>query len=490
MISLKLDRPDLIRTGAYIGGQWITDGPTFKVQNPADGSVVAEVLDGGPELARQAADAAAEAFETWRKALPKTRSDLLRRWFDLVTRHAEDLARLMSLEQGKPLSESRAEIAYGAGYIEWFSEEARRNGGDVIPRNKDGREMFALTEPLGVAAVVTPWNFPNAMIARKMAPAIAAGCTVVGKPAADTPLSALALAALAEEAEFPPGLLNLVPAAHGNARGVVQAWQDDMRVRKLSFTGSTQTGRKLAEAAAPTLKRLSLELGGDAPFIVLDDADLDVALQALKAAKFRNGGQACTAANRVLVHRDVQDAFVARIEALIDGLKVGPATDPEAEIGPLIHQDAVAKVERLVGQAIEAGAQLRRGGRVHPQLGGTFYAPTLLTGVTAEMEISRTEVFGPVIALQTFADEAEAIRMANDTEYGLAAYLFSKDAGRCWRMTRALEFGVVGVNEGLVSTEVAPFGGVKQSGYGREGSIHGLSEYQSLKYVCFGGIGD
>lgn len=487
---MGVERLDLVRTQAFIGGTWLDDpsGGLFDVVDPADGTPIAQVTDGGAALARQAADAAHAAFPAWRNETAKTRATLLRGWFDLVVRHADDLARLASWEMGKPLAEAKGEVAYAAGYLEWFAEEAKRANGDVIPTPVAGRQLLAVREPLGVAAVITPWNFPVAMIARKFGPALAAGCTVVAKPAEDTPLSALALVALAQQAGIPAGVINIVPASRERTPEIAQAWLDDDRIRKLSFTGSTPVGKLLAKGSAETLKRLSLELGGDAPFIVFEDADLDVAADALMKAKFRNAGQACIAANRVLVQDGVYDAFAAKMAEMVRKLTVGHAVKGAFDVGPLINRRALEKVERLVAQAVSDGAKVVVGGARHVP-GETFYTPTVLVDVPVELSGSCEEIFGPVLPLTRFSTEEEAVALANDTPFGLAAYFCSKDLARVWRVAGRLQTGMVGVNEGAISTEYAPFGGVKQSGYGREGSVHGLAEYQSLKYLCLGGLG-
>lgn len=487
---LRMERLDLIKTGAFIGGEWVNEpsGATFPVLNPADGSLIVEVADCGADLAKAAADAAAQAFVTWRHTTAKTRSGLLRAWFDLVIKHQDDLARLMAWEMGKPLAEGKGEVAYGAGYLEWFAEEAKRANGDVIPTPIAGRQMLAVREPLGVAAVITPWNFPVAMIARKFGPALAAGCTVVAKPAEDTPLSALALVQLAHEAGVPAGVINIVPASRTRTPDIAQAWLDDGRVRKISFTGSTPVGKLLARGSADTLKRLSLELGGDAPFIVFEDADLDVAVDALMKAKFRNAGQACIAANRVLVHDSIYDAFARKMADAVGRLTVGSAQNGAFDIGPLINRRALDKVERLVAEALASGARVLVGGARH-SAGETFYQPTVLADVPDHLRASCEEIFGPVLPLSRFQTEDEAVALANDTAFGLAAYFCSKDQARVWRVAGRLEAGMVGINEGAISSEYAPFGGVKESGYGREGSVHGLAEYQSLKYICMGGLG-
>ena len=485
---LALARPDLLRDGAFIYGLWVEPREdVFEVLDPADGRLITRVLDCDADLAASAADAACRAFETWRETTGRRRADHLRAWFEAVIRNAEDLARLISLEQGKPLAEARAEVSYGAAYLEWFAEEARRIHGDVIPSPFTGRRMKALVEPVGVCAVVTPWNFPLAMIARKVAPALAAGCTIIAKPAEDTPLTALALAFLAEEAGLPPGVFNVVPASRVRAASVVDVWLDDPRVRKLSFTGSTAVGKHLAARAATTLKRVSLELGGDAPVLVFDDADLDLAVEGVMKAKFRNAGQACIAANRIYVQDGIFETFVARLTAATAALRVGAARDGAADIGPLINARAAAKVVELVAEALQGGARVRVGGDLHPR-GAGFYAPTILTNVAADARLAREEIFGPVASVTRFIGEDEAVTLANATPYGLAAYAFTSDARRIARLEVRLEAGMVGINEGAISTEVAPFGGIKASGYGREGSRHGLADYQHLKYICEGGL--
>lgn len=487
---LDLVRPDLLRRrafvgGEWVGGEWVGGGGTFAVLNPADDSLVADVADADAVLAARAVDAAAHAFETWRATTAAERARVLRAWHGLVLSHAEDLARLLSREQGKPLAEARGEIAYGAGYIEWFAEEARRTYGDVIPSPRAGTRILTIKEPVGVAAVITPWNFPMAMIARKAAPALAAGCTVVAKPAPETPLSALALAVLAQEAGVPNGVLNILPTSR--AAEVGGAWMADARVRKLSFTGSTAVGKRLAADSAPTLKRLSLELGGDAAFIVFEDADLDLAVEALMAAKFRNAGQACIAANRVYVQAGVYEPLLERLVARVSSLTVGAASDGPADIGPLIHPGAVHKTEALVRDAVERGARLLLGGAARPGP-GSFFAPTILADVSPDTVCACEEIFAPVLAISRFDDESEAVARANASPFGLAAYVCTSDAGRIWRLSARLEAGIIGVNEGAVSTEVAPFGGIKQSGYGREGSKYGLADYQTIKSISWGGL--
>jgi succinate-semialdehyde dehydrogenase/glutarate-semialdehyde dehydrogenase len=486
---LQLDRKDLIVTHAWIGNRRVpsTDAGTFRVENPADGSLIAEVADCGAPEARAATDAASRAFSCWRKLLAKERAAHLQAWLALVRRNQEDLARLISLEQGKPLVESRGEVAYGAGYIEWFAEEAKRTYGDVIPETAPGRKIIVTKEPVGVAAAITPWNFPIAMLARKIAPALAAGCTIVAKPAEDTPLSALALALLASEAGLPAGIINVVPASRGRAASVADAWLEDERVRKLSFTGSTAVGKHLAQASAPTLKRLSLELGGNAPFIVFEDADLDQAVKGMIAAKFRNAGQTCICANRIYVADEIYADFAERAVEAVSKLRVGAAGEGDAEIGPLINAKALEKVERHVANAIERGARVLIGGERHA-LGRYFYEPTVLADVDSTMSLSCEETFGPVAPLFRFSTEEEAITAANNTPFGLAAYFYSRDIARVMRVAAALESGMIGINEAAISTEVAPFGGVKDSGYGREGSSYGIEEYLQTKYLCLGGL--
>jgi len=486
-MTLTIERKDLLPARNWIV-RWCEaqDGRRFDVVDPATDTVFANVPDGGAADAHAAVDAAHAAFRTWRAVPAKQRAQILKRWNDLIIAHQEDLGRLISREQGKPLAEGRGEVAYAASYVEWFAEEATRSNGDVIPAPVVGRRMFALTEPVGVVAAITPWNFPAAMIARKIAPALAAGCTVVCKPAEDTPLTSLALVRLAEEAGVPPGVINIVTASRERAAEVVDVWLDDPRVRKITFTGSTPVGKHLARRSADTLKKLSLELGGNAPFIVFEDADIDAAVEGLMAAKFRNGGQTCVCPNRVFVHAHVHDVFVEKLAKRIDGLKVGPPSDPASQIGPMINARAVDKIERHVRDAIERGARVVVGGERLRGLGQNYFAPTLLTGADATMACACEETFGPVVTVTRFQSEQEVIAAANATPYGLAAYFYSQDARRIWRVAEALEAGLVGINEGALAAEAAPFGGVKESGYGREGSVHGLDDYMQLKYVCQG----
>ena len=482
-----------MQTLTYIAGRWqaAQDGRTFDVRNPADDSLIAPVADGGAADARLAADAAAEALPAWKARTARERCLILKKWQALIERDVEPLAQLISREQGKPVAEARGEIAYSAGYVEWFAEEGVRAHGEVIAAPDNGKRLMVLREAVGVVAVVTPWNVPAAMIARKIAPALAAGCTVVAKPAEDTPLTSLALVKLAEEAGVPPGVLNIVPASRERTPDVVGQWLADGRVRKISFTGSTAVGKLLARESAATLKKLSLELGGNAPFIVFEDADINAAVEGLMAAKFRNGGQTCVSPNRVYVHEAVHDRFVDKLAARVGALKVGPADWAPAEIGPMINARAVDKIERHVNDAIARGARAAVGGhRVRNEIasGPNYYAPTVLTGATREMELSCEETFGPVVPVFRFASEDEVIQQANDTPFGLAGYFYSNDVRRIWRVACALETGMVGINEGAITAQAAPFGGVKESGYGREGSHWGLDEYLHTKYLCQGNL--
>jgi len=483
-----------MKTLTCIAGRWqaAQDGREFDVRNPADDSLIARVADGGAADARLAADAAAQALAEWKARTPRERCQILKKWHALVERDTERLAELISREQGKPLAEARGEIAYANGYIEWFAEEGVRAYGEIVPAPVSSRRLLVVKEAVGVVAVITPWNFPAAMIARKIAPALAAGCTVVAKPAEDTPLTSLALVALAEEAGVPPGVLNIVPASRERTPEVAGEWLADPRVRKISFTGSTAVGKLLARESAATLKKLSLELGGNAPFIVFEDADIAAAVEGLMAAKFRNGGQTCVSPNRVYVHEAVHDRFVDKLATRVGALRVGPATWPQAEIGPMINSRAVEKIERHVKDAVARGAKVAVGGqRVRNDVanGPNYYAPTVLTGATKDMALSCEETFGPVAPVFKFSTEEEVIREANDTPFGLAGYFFSNDIKRIWRVAGALETGMVGINEGAISAPAAPFGGVKESGFGREGSHWGLDEYLHTKYLCQGGLG-
>lgn len=484
---MRMNDSTLLRTRAYIDGAWTEadDGARFDVLNPADGGVLASVPDMGAAETRRAIEAAAAALPAWRARTAKERAAILRKWFELIMAHQEDLAVLMTSEQGKPLAEARGEVAYGASFIEWFAEEGKRVYGDVIPAHGADKRILVLKEPIGVVAAITPWNFPIAMITRKAGPALAAGCAMVIKPAEDTPLCALALAELAERAGLPKGVLNIVTTM--KAAEVGGELTANPIVRKLSFTGSTEVGKLLMRQSADTVKKVALELGGNAPFIVFDDADLDAAVAGAMASKYRNAGQTCVCANRLLVQDGIYDAFAARLAEAVAKLKVGPGLSGDVQQGPLINADAVAKVEELLGDAVAKGAKIVCGGKRHA-LGGTFFEPTIVTGLTPAMRIAREEIFGPVAPLFRFQTEDEAIRMANDTEFGLAAYFYARDIARVWRVAEGLEYGIVGINEGIISTEVAPFGGVKESGIGREGSKYGIDDFVEIKYLCMGGI--
>ncbi|MGC5804780.1 NAD-dependent succinate-semialdehyde dehydrogenase [Ralstonia pseudosolanacearum] len=486
----QLRHTGLIRTDNLIYGRWSAgaDGARYAVTDPATGSIIAQVADSSAADARAATDAAARALPAWRDTLPAERTAILRRWHAAIVANADALGRLISLEQGKPFAEGRGEVMYGASYVAWFADEATRIYGDLIPQQQRGKRMSAIKEPIGIVAAITPWNFPLAMIARKIAPALAAGCTVVAKPAEDTPLTALALAQLAQEAGLPPGVLNMIAASRERGVAAVADWLQDGRVRKITFTGSTPVGKHLARESAGTLKKLSLELGGNAPFIVFDDADLDAAIAGLLSAKFRNGGQTCVCPNRVYVQAGVYDRFAAMLAARVSALKVAPATDPDAQIGPMINARAVDKIERHVQDAVAHGARVLAGGKRLPEVGTHFYAPTVLADAHPGMALCGEETFGPVVPLFRFTDEAEAVRAANDTPFGLAAYFYSQDVRRIDRVAHALEAGIVGINEGALASEAAPFGGVKESGYGREGSKYGLDDYLSIKYLCQGGL--
>ena len=479
----QLNDPDLLREQCWIGGAW-TGAPSLAVTDPATGETLASVpvLDEGQVQA--AVDAAQAALPSWRAKTAGERAKVLRRWFDLVTAATDDLAMILTREQGKPLAEAKGEIAYAAAYIEWFAEEAKRIYGEVIPSHRADSRLVVIRQPVGVVAAITPWNFPAAMVTRKIAPALAAGCTVVAKPASQTPLTALALARLAEQAGVPAGVLNVVT---GSARGVGGVLTASPVVAKLSFTGSTEVGKTLMAQCAPTMKKLSMELGGNAPFIVFPDADLDAAVEGAIASKYRNNGQTCVCVNRILVHKDVAKAFEAKLAQAVTKLKVGPGTEAGVALGPLIDEAAVLKVEEHIADALEHGGRLVSGGKRHA-LGQGFFEPTIIGGATPDMLIAHEETFGPVAALFEFDTEEQALAMANDTDVGLAGYFYARDIGRIWRVAEAMEVGMVGINTGLISTEVAPFGGVKSSGMGREGSRHGLEDYTELKYLCMGGL--
>jgi succinate-semialdehyde dehydrogenase/glutarate-semialdehyde dehydrogenase len=483
---MNLKDPSLLRQQAFIDGAWCAadDGATVDIRNPANGSVVGAVPVMRAGETRRAIDAASRAMPEWAKRTAKDRATVLRRFAELMVANADDLAVIMTSEQGKPLAEARGEITYAAAFLEWFAEEGKRVYGEIIPTFRADARLMVLRQPVGVAAAITPWNFPAAMITRKLGPALAAGCTFVCKPAPQTPFSALALAELGARAGLPAGVLNVVT---GDAEAIGGGFTGDPRVRKLSFTGSTAVGKKLLAQCADTVKKVSLELGGNAPFIVFDDADLDAAVQGAMASKYRNTGQTCVCANRLFVQAGVYEEFAARLVKAVAGLRVGDGLAGPTDQGPLIDARALAKVEAHVADAVGQGARIASGGRRHA-LGGNFYEPTVLLDVTPGMRVAREETFGPVAPLIRFTDEAEAVRMANDTAAGLAAYFYTRDLARSWRVQEALEYGLVGVNTGLISTEVAPFGGVKESGIGREGSRHGIDEYTELKYVCVGGL--
>jgi succinate-semialdehyde dehydrogenase / glutarate-semialdehyde dehydrogenase len=479
-------RADLLRTQTLIDGSWVDSdsGETIAVSNPATGDEVGHVPSMGPAETRRAIEAAERALPDWRSRPAKERALILRRWADLMRENVEDLALLLTLEQGKPLAESRTEIDYAASFYEWFGEEAKRVYGDTIPAPGPDRRIVVLKQPVGVTVGITPWNFPAAMITRKSAPALAAGCTMVLKPASQTPLSALAIAVLAEEAGIPAGVFSVVTGA---AAPIGEEMTSNPLVRKLGFTGSTGVGKLLMERCAKSVKKVSLELGGNAPFIVFDDADLDQAVAGAMVCKFRNSGQTCISANRIFVQEGIYDAFVERLVEAAAGLEVGAGTEPDVKVGPLIEEKAVEKVEQHVGDALDRGGELLLGGSRH-ELGHTFFQPTVITGVTADAQMSCDETFGPVAGIARFATEEEAVAFANDTPYGLASYFYSRDLGRVWRIAEGLESGMVGINTGFISTEVAPFGGVKESGIGREGSKYGIDEWLELKYLALGGI--
>ncbi len=484
--AISLKDPKLFREQCYIGGEWLDSSSrkSLSVANPATGQQLGKVPNMGAAETRRAIEAAERAWPAWRAKTAKERAACLRRWFELMMANQEDLAQILTAEQGKPLAEARGEIAYGASFIEWFGEEAKRAYGDTIPSPWADKRIVVLKQPIGVCALITPWNFPNAMITRKAGPALAAGCTVLIKPAGKTPFSALAMAELAERAGIPKGVLNVIT---GDSREIGRELCANPSVRKLSFTGSTETGRTLMKQCADTIKKLSLELGGNAPFIVFDDADLDAAVEGALASKYRNAGQTCVCANRIYVQDRVYDSFAAKLVEKVKGFKVGPGTEAGVVIGPLIDEQGLHKVEQHVADALAKGAKIRTGGKPHER-GGLFFQPTVITDVTPDMIVSREETFGPVAPLIRFKTEDDAIRLSNDTEFGLAGYFYSRDIGRIWRTAERMEVGIVGANAGIISTEVAPFGGVKQSGLGREGSKYGLEEFLEVKYVLMGGL--
>jgi succinate-semialdehyde dehydrogenase / glutarate-semialdehyde dehydrogenase len=484
--TLSLQDSDLFRQQAYIGGRWCDaeSGATIEVNNPATGEILGTVPRMGANETWRAIEAAKDAFNDWSQRPAKERSNLMRRWYDLIMANVDDLGALMTAEQGKPLTEAKGEVAYAASFIEWFAEEAKRVYGDTIPSPWTDRRLVVIKQPIGVCAAMTPWNFPAAMIARKAGPALAAGCTMIAKPASSTPYSAFAFAVLAERAGIPSGVLNVVT---GDSKEIGGEMTSNPDVRKITFTGSTEVGRLLMKQSSSTIKKLSLELGGNAPFIVFDDADLDAAVEGAIISKYRNAGQTCVCANRLYVQAGVYDAFAEKLVAAVAKLKVGNGFEPGVQQGPLIDEAAVAKVEEHIEDAISKGGNLLLGGKRHA-LGQTFFEPTVLAGVTPQMKVAKEETFGPLAPLFRFETDEEGIQMANDTEFGLASYFFSRDVGRIWRAAEALESGMVGINTGLISNEVAPFGGVKQSGLGREGSHYGIEEFLEIKYLCFGGL--
>src|SRR3954470_9767231 len=485
-MTLKLQDEKLFRQHCYIDGEWVDaiGRDTIPVTNPATGEKLGTVPKMGAEETRRAIEAADRALPAWRGKTAKERAQILRRWFDLMMANQDDLATLMTAEQGKPLAESKGEIAYAAAFIEWFGEEGKRIYGDTIPSHGGDKRIVVIKEPIGVCAAITPWNFPAAMITRKCGPALAAGCTMVRNPATATPYSALALCELAERAGVPKGVFSCVT---GGAKEIGGEMTSNPIVRKLTFTGSTEIGKLLMEQCAATVKKTSMELGGNAPFIVFDDADIEMAVKGAIASKYRNAGQTCVCANRILVQDGVYDAFAKKLAEAAAAMKVGPGVEQGIVIGPLIDMKAIEKVEQHVADAVKKGAKIVVGGKRHA-LGGSFFEPTVLANVTTDMVVTREETFGPVAPLFRFKSEDEAIKMANDTEFGLAAYFYSRDIGRVWRVAEALEYGIVGINEGIISTEIAPFGGMKESGIGREGSKYGIEDYLEVKYLCLGGI--
>ena len=485
-MSMQISDKALLKTKAYIDGKWVDgdDGSTFSVTNPATGESIAEVASCGAAETRRAIEAAGVALIAWRKLSAKERTAILRKWYNLMMDAQDDLAQILTAEQGKPLAEARGEVAYGASYIEWFAEEGKRLYGDTIPAPDASKRVIVIKQPVGVVACITPWNFPNAMLTRKIAPALAAGCTVVCKPANATPLSAFAFVELAERAGVPAGVINIVA---GRTAEIGEELTANPTVRKLTFTGSTPVGKKLMAACSATVKRTSMELGGNAPFIVFDDADLDAAVPGALMCKFRNAGQTCVCANRILVQEGIYDEFAERLQAATADLKLGEGTTAGVTMGPLINEGAASDVMDFIGDALDKGANAIAGGN-RSDLGGCFIEPTILTNVTEDMRVFREEIFGPVAPLFKFKTEDEAIAMANDTPFGLACYFYSRDIGRIWRVAESLEYGIVGINEGIISNEMAPFGGVKESGQGREGSKYGLDDYTEIKYMCMGGI--
>ena len=485
-MTIKLSNPMLLRTEAYINGEWVAadSGARLPVTNPATGELLTDVAKAGAAETRRAIEAAEIAMVSWRQLPAKQRAQIMRRWFELIMENQEDLAQIMTLEQGKTVAESRGEVAYGASYIEWYAEQAKRVDGDIIPAPSSDKRIVCIKQPVGVCASITPWNFPNAMITRKAAPALAAGCTIVIKPASETPLSALALAELAHQAAIPPGVLNVLA---GSSADIGEELTSNPTVRKLSFTGSTPVGKMLEAQCVPTLKKTSMELGGNAPFIVFDDADIDSAVKGALISKYRNSGQTCVCSNRILVQADIAEEFTAKLIAATEALKLGNGLEDGVDLGPLVNAKAVTDVHKLVQESVAAGAKVALGG-APSDLGGCFYQPTILTGIRPDMPVFRHEIFGPVAPIITFETEAEAIELANDTEFGLASYFYTRDIGRVWRVAEALEYGIVGINEGIISNEMAPFGGIKESGSGREGSKYGIDDYLEIKYMLIGGL--
>lgn len=482
---MQLSYQALLQQGSFINNEWITGQPVFPVYNPATGEQITTVFDAGVAETERAIAAAAAAFEGWSNTPAKSRAAILRKWFELILQHTDDLALLLTTEQGKPFAEAKGEIEYGASFIEWFAEECRRTYGQVIPSPMADRRFVTIKQPIGVVAAITPWNFPVAMITRKIAPALAAGCTVVLKPAEDTPLCALAMAQLAVEAGFPAGVLNIITSMQAATVGKVLTTHPE--VHKVSFTGSTEVGRILMQQSASTVKKLSLELGGNAPAIVFEDADLQQAVKGTLASKYRNAGQTCVCANRVLVQRSIYPAFLAAYKEAVAAMKVGNGMEEHVTIGPLINQEAIDKIKELMQDAEEKGAEVLLGGDVH-EAGSLFYQPTIITGCTTDMRLSREEIFGPVSAIYLFDTVDDAIALANHTEFGLAAYFFSRNVQQVWRIAEKLQYGIIGINEGIISFAEVPFGGVKQSGYGKEGSFYGIEDYLITKYLCLGGI--
>lgn len=484
---MELTRPDLLRTQSYINGSWVNGDNQifFDVLNPATGKLICQVANMGIHETRQAIEAADRSLPSWREKTAKERANILRRWFNLIIEHKQDLAKILTAEQGKPLAEAEGEIVYGANYIEWFAEEAKRIYGDIIAPPSNDKRLLVIKQPVGVVASITPWNFPTAMITRKAAPALAAGCTFVGKPATETPLSALALAVLADEAGIPAGVFNMV--CGNNSRSIGGEMTSNPLVKKVTFTGSTPVGKILMEQCARTVKKTSMELGGNAPFIVFDDADIDAAVQGAMASKYRNAGQTCVCTNRIFVQEGVYDLFAEKLQHAVSEFTLGDGANNNTTMGPLVNTKAATDVDMLVQDALSKGAKATIGGQ-RSDLGECYYEPTVLTNTTTDMRLFSEEIFGPVAPLFKFSTEEEAIRLANDTEFGLASYFYSRDIGRVWRVSEALEYGIVGINEGLISNEMAPFGGVKESGSGREGSKYGIEDYIEIKYMCIGGI--